>query len=36
MLSLLYPGLMLFRRNYMVVIYLYQVFKELARVMENA
>ena len=31
-----YPGLMLFIMNYMVVIYLYLVFKELARLMKNA
>lgn len=32
----LYPGLTLFIMNYMVVIYLYQVFKKLARLMKNA
>lgn len=32
----LYPRLMLFIINYMVVIYFYQVFKKLARLMKNA
>lgn len=31
-----YPGLILFIMNYMVVIYLSQVFKKFARLMKNA
>ena len=31
-----YPRLMLFIMNYMVVIYLYQMFKKFSRLMKNA